>query len=293
MTSVQRTDRLAEPAGGTVVTRAPGPAELRPRAHARRQRVIKLSLSIGVPVGLLLLWQVASDSTWIDPRLYPSPTTIAEAAWDMAVSGVLWHDLWISCQRVLLGFLLGAVVGLALGVLTGLSKYVRAALEPMLNGLYTVPKLALLPIFLTIFGLGEGPKIVLIAVTVFFYVWISTMSAILVVPKGYREAAVSFGAGNWQMFTKVVLPAALPQTFVGLRISMATAVLVLVGAEFIVGNDGLGYVIFNSRSLLQNERMYVGIVCAALLGVVASAIVRWLGRRLSPWSPEDNAISPQ
>lgn len=292
MTGVPRTETAAEPAG-TVVTRAPGPAELRPRVHARRQRTIKLSLSIGVPVGILLLWQVASDSALIDPRLYPSPTTIAETAWDMAVSGVLWHDLWISCQRVILGFLLGAVVGLALGVLTGLSKYVRAALEPMLNGLYTVPKLALLPIFLTIFGLGEGPKIVLIAVTVFFYVWISTMSAILVVPKGYREAAVSFGAGSWQMFAKVILPAALPQTFVGLRISMATAVLVLVGAEFIVGNDGLGYVIFNSRSLLQNERMYVGIVCAALLGVLASAVVRWLGRRLSPWSPEDNAISPQ
>ncbi|MER5890531.1 ABC transporter permease [Streptomyces sp. NPDC001941] len=290
--SITRSGRAAKSAespdaGPGVLVRAPGPQELRPGRTHRRRRALEVSLAIAVPVALVLLWQLASVRGWIDDRVYPAPQTILEDGWRRAVDGDLWPDVWATLRRVLAGYLIGTVAGYALGLLMGSLSLVRAALEPLLDALYVVPKLALLPVFLNMFGLGEGPQVALVAATVFFFVWISTMAAVLAVPAGHRDAGRVFGASPWQMFRHVLLPASLPAVLVGARIAAGVAVLVIVASESIAANDGLGHLIFDARALFQNDVMFVGIVCVAVLGVVFSELVRLLGRLLTPWAPRD------
>ncbi|MFG3293737.1 ABC transporter permease [Streptomyces sp. NPDC048179] len=270
-----------------VLVRAPGPAELHPARTHRRRRALELTLATAVPVVLVLLWQLAANQAWIDDRVYPAPSTILSDGWHRAAAGDLWPDVRATTRRVLAGYAVGTAAGHALGLLMGSLPLVRAALEPLLDALYVVPKLALLPIFLNMFGLGEGPQVALVAVTVFFFVWISTMSAVIAVPSGHLDAGRVFGASPWQMFRHVLLPASLSAVLVGARIAAGVAVLVIVASEQIAATDGLGHLIFDSRALFQNDVMFVGIVCVAVLGVVFSELIRLAGRLLTPWAPRD------
>ncbi|MCQ4209085.1 ABC transporter permease [Streptomyces longispororuber] len=278
-TPAERTD--------AVLVRAPGPQELHPTRTRRRHRTLELSLAVAVPLVLVLLWQLAAAESWIDDRVYPAPSTILADGWDRAADGDLWPDVWATLKRVLAGYAIGTVTGYLLGLLMGSVPLIRAALEPLLDALYVVPKLALLPVFLNMFGLGEGPQIALVAATVFFFVWISTMAAVLSVPAGHRDAGQVFGASPWQMFRHVLLPASLPAVLVGARIAAGVAVLVIVASEQIAAANGLGHLIFDARALFQNDVMFVGIVCVAVLGVVFSELVRLAGRLLTPWAPRD------
>jgi sulfonate transport system permease protein len=153
-----------------------------------------------------------------------------------------------------------------------------------------VPKLAILPIFLVILGFDETPIIAVIAITVFFFVWISTMSAVTSIPETYRDVGRSFSASRWQTFRHILLPASLPQIFVGLRIAAGVAVLTLVGVEFVFPGSpprGVGYVINQGRQLNLPKQAYVGIVIAAVIGVVFIGIVKAVGHLLAPWAPRD------
>jgi sulfonate transport system permease protein len=275
------------PGREAVLVRRPGARELRPVAAHRRRRSLELSLAVAVPLLLVLLWQLAASRSWIDDRVYPAPSTILADGWDRASAGQLWPDVWATLRRVLAGYAVGTATGYVLGLLMGSLSLVRAALEPLLDALYVVPKLALLPVFLNMFGLGEGPQVALVAATVFFFVWISTMSAVIAVPAGHRDAGRVFGASPWQMFRHVLLPASLPSVLVGARIAAGVAVLVIVASEQIAASDGLGHLIFDSRALFQNDVMFVGIVCVAVLGVLFSELVRLAGRLLTPWAPRD------
>jgi sulfonate transport system permease protein len=275
-----------------VLKRLPGPAELKPKSHSHRRRTIELSLSIGVPVALIILWEVASTHEWINPGLYPSPTDLLRRAPELFSSnagGGMWGDVGKSMYRVAWGYFWGALFGLVLGVWMGMSRLTRAALEPLLAAMYTVPKLALIGVFLLILGFDEKPVIAVIGLTVFFFVWIQTMTAVMSVPSGYRDAAVSFGATKWQLFRQVLLPGSLPQIFIGLRVAAGVTVLTVIGVEFVFapGNQGLGYRINTARQILDPGQMYVAIVIAALLGVLFTWGVRRVGRMLAPWAKED------
>jgi sulfonate transport system permease protein len=277
--------------GGTsqVQRLAPTKAELDPAKFERRQRRIEISLSIGVPLGLILLWQLACSVGWLDPRFYPSP-------WDIITSQAfrsadVWADVWVSVRRMVYGFALGAGLGVFLGIVMGVSRVMRASMESLLSALYTVPKLALIPIFIMMFGFGERPIIVLIGVTVFFFVWIATMAAVMAVPEGYREAAQAFRVTRLQLFRHVLLPGALPSIFVGLRIAAGVSVLILIGVELVMSQDGLGFLIEQGRQLFLAEQTYAGIVLSALLGLIFMWIVRITGRLLLPWAPEDKGVA--
>ena len=165
-----------------------------------------------------------------------------------------------------------------------MSAFLRAALEPLLMGLYVVPKLALLPVFLTIFGFDMAPKVALVVVTVFFFVWIDVMESLWRIPAGYLDAARSLDMKRWQQFRHVRLPAIVPTLFVSLRISMGVAVLVTIAGEFIIGGKGLGYFIFSSNQYYQLDRVYAGIVTVALLGVALSWLISVAGRMAAPWN---------
>jgi sulfonate transport system permease protein len=279
----------------SVVTRRPGAAERDPVGHARRRRLIETGLGVGVPIVLIVLWQVASSQKWIDPRFYPSPSTIVSYGRKMFKERGLWTDVWASVSRVLWGYAWGALIGLALGYLMGMSRTLRAALEPLLNVLYTVPKVALIGVFLVIMGFGEKPVIFVIAVTVFFFVWIQTLAAVLAVSNNYREAARSFGSNGRQMFRHVLLPASLPQVFVGLRVAAGVSVLTMVGVEFAYTPNkdnrpaGVGNVILTGRQQFDVKPAFVGIVLASIIGALFVWLVRRIGRTLLPWAPEDEA----
>jgi sulfonate transport system permease protein len=276
------------------VVRRPGAAELQPDRFRRRRRVTDLALAIGVPVALIVLWQVAATNGWIDRTLHPAPSDVISEGRTMFAHQHLWDHTWVTIRRILLGFAYGASTGLALGVVMGMSRPIRVALDPTLTALYVVPKLAILPVFIIVLGFGEAPVLAVLGVTVFFFVWISTMSAVIGVPGTYREAAQSFGAGRWQLFRHVILPAAIPQIFVGLRIAAGVAVLTVIGIEFVFapGTKGLGYVINQSRQLLLPQQAYVGIVITSVIGVVFTWIVKLVGRVVAPWAPKDEGTGP-
>ena len=286
---------LGAPGALDVVRRQAGAAESDPRGYARRRRWLERTLAVSVPVGLVLLWQLASTQAWIDPKLYPSPTTLFDHSLDLFSNrqgGRLGTDLWVTVQRIAWGYFWGVLFGLVIGVVMGMSRLVRAAFDPILTAFYTVPKLALIGVFLLILGFDNKPAIVVVALTVFFFVWIQTMASVMAVPVGYREAAQSFGAGRWQLFRHVLLPAALPQIFVGLRVAAGVTVLTIIGVEFVFPpfGQGLGFRINNARQVFDPATQYVGIVVAALLGVVFTWLVRLVGRLLMPWAKEDEGV---
>jgi ABC-type nitrate/sulfonate/bicarbonate transport system permease component len=288
--STPETPTPESPERGRVLVHRPTFAEREPRRHRRRRRIVDLSLAFGVPAALVGLWQLAASRSWIDPRLYPSPSDVVTRIDDLVRDGDLLHDLWVSTQRIVLGYLLGAGGAVAVGLAMGASRSLRSALEPLLTALYTVPKLALIPVFVTIFGFGEAPVLAIIAVTVFFFVWISTLAAIVSVPEGYREAARSFQVTRWQMFRHVLVPASLPQVFVGLRIAAGVSVLIMVGVEFVIADDGLGHLIEEGRTLFLFEQTYVGIVLTAIIGLVFALVVKGIGRLLAPWAQQEDVF---
>ncbi|MFT5204179.1 MAG: sulfonate transport system permease protein [Candidatus Aldehydirespiratoraceae bacterium] len=271
-----------------VLRRTSSDAERNPGASARRRKLIETGLAIAGPIVFLALWEVCvRNDWWLDGRLISSP-------WEIVTSSKLreaevWEAVWITTVRMLKGFIIGTGLGIVLGVAMGTNRYVRAALNSTLTALYTVPKIALLPVYLLIFGFEEAPRVYMIATVVFFFVWIYTMAPIMAVPVGYREAAASFNATRWQMFKHVLWPAALPQIFVGLRVSAGVAVLMVIAVELILPRDGIGYFVNRGRELGLPDNTFLGVLLAALLGIVFVGLVRWIGRVLTPWAPEDNS----
>lgn len=263
----------------------PARSEEKQAQAQRNRRVLEIALAAGVPLVALLLWEIAATAGWIDARLFPAPSRILEEGRAMVSSGVLFDQTLVTVRRIVQGFAIGAAAGIAAGLITGNIPLVRSALEPTFNGLYVIPKLALFPVFLTIFGLGDAPKIALGAWAVFFYVWLSSMEAFSQVPDGYREAARSLGLSRWQLFKNVLLPGALPQIFVGARMAMNVAILVVIAAEMVASSDGLGYLINHSRQLFANSQMYVAIIFTAIMGIILATCLSWLGRRFTPWVP--------
>jgi sulfonate transport system permease protein len=284
-------DPAPRAASGRVTTRAATKLVRVPRrspeAEERRKRQrdwVERGLAVAIPGVLIGLWELASRSNSIDPRVYPAPSTIFEAIWQLHRSGRLWRDVWATLSQVLKGFVIGSLVGFAVGMFMGLSRTLRRALEPMLNALYVVPKLALLPLLLAVFGLGDAPKTALVSITVFFFVWIQTMESFSTIPAGYMETAQSLNVSRRQLFLHVLLPAALPQILVGLRVAMGIAILVIVAVEFVIGNEGLGRLIYSSRELFVMDNAYAGIIVVAILGVILTGILTLVSRWVTPWT---------
>jgi ABC-type nitrate/sulfonate/bicarbonate transport system permease component len=261
----------------------PGRRELDPARAGRVDKRLATGLAILVPVLLIVSWQVAATARWIDVRFFPGPTQIVADWRGLVASGDYATHLGASAQRIAVGYVLGAISGVLVGLLIGRARLIRKALEPTIIALYTVPKLAILPLLLLILGIGEAPKLTLIAVTVFFIVLINTNGALEAVPAAHVEAGQSFGLNRIEMVRHIILPAASPQIFVGLRIAAGMAVLALVGAEFVAAESDLGYLIWNSWNLGIPSYMYIGIVTISVLGVLANGLLRLAQRLCLPW----------
>jgi ABC-type nitrate/sulfonate/bicarbonate transport system permease component len=271
----------------TSVFRKPVSARVQPESVRGNQRTsIDRLIAIMVPVVIIGAWQLAVNLGLAGTQFFPTPGSIWRTFISLVENDTLQKAIVYSFKNVLLGFIYGSVGGFVLGMLLGTARRTRMAMESLIYGLYTVPKLALLPLLLLIFGLGAAPQIALIAMSVFFLVLIPVIAAFTSVPLSYRETGRSFGASRFQMMRHVLLPAALPATFVSLRVASGAAVLVMVAAEYVDGSQGLGYLIWNSWSLFLVKEMYVGIIVVSILGVIFTRIVVEIGRRISPWAEE-------
>ncbi|HEV8296127.1 MAG TPA: ABC transporter permease, partial [Acidimicrobiales bacterium] len=277
------------------IRRQPRQADRDPVGRARKRRIIELSLGITFPVALLVLWQIAGTQGWISRFNYPPPSDIAKEinrSFRANPKGNWWIDVYWSAERMLFGYMWGVFIGVFLGVTMGMNRLLRATLEPTLNALYTVPKIALIGVFLVTLGFTNRPVIAIVTITVFFFVWIQTMAAVMAVSENYREAAASFGSNRWQMFRHVMLPASLPQIFVGLRVAAGVAVLTIIGVEFVFapGQKGIGYRIVNARQTLDPKQAYVGLFVAAVFGVIFVTVIKFLDWLLLPWARDDNSL---
>jgi NitT/TauT family transport system permease protein len=263
--------------------------EERTRLSSRRlkKKTVDRILSIGSPIALLLLWQGFSLIGWIDRRLFPDPISIFRAAIDMIETGELWVHLGASAQRIVIGFIVGAIPGILIGLAMGLWSPVRAMIEPLIDATFPIPKIAILPLFIMIFGLGEESKYAIIAVAVIYMVLINTAAGVRNIPKIYREVGDNFGASRWLIFTDIALPGAMPLILTGLKLGMGVALLVIVSAEFVGARSGIGYLIWTSWQVFEVEKMYVGLAVSAILGFLTAISLNYLERSLVPWMRRD------
>jgi len=261
----------------------PGPREQNPARWHRRRRRLNRALTWVFPVLVIVVWHMASTAGWIDDRIFSNPADVARSAWDLAKSGVLWDNVAATLRRVVLGYVLGASIGVLLGLVVGTSDIGRAISKPSLTALYSVPKLGIFPLLLIWFGIGETSKIVLAALSVFLIVSLATIEAVSQVPTSYLEAARSLRAGRTATFFEVVIPASLAKIFTSLRLGIGYAILVVIGTEMVSANDGLGYMLWSGWNLFRTEQMFVGIIISAALGAVGAFLISGLERLVMPW----------
>lgn len=249
----------------------------------RRLRLRDLTLAVTTPIALLVLWEVAAGARLLDPRLFTPPSEITSRGWDLIAAGDLWVDVGATLARLATGFVLGAVAGVLIGLLMGIWRPLRAALGPTFTALYALPKIAILPLLLLIFGLTETPKILSVAISVFFVVQINTLAGIVQIDHRILEAARAYRASGWKLFRYVLLPGATPSIMTGLRVAAGMAVIVITAVEFVASNNGLGYLIWNSWQLFQPPAMFVGLITVSLIGAAITGLIILLERVLLPW----------
>jgi ABC-type nitrate/sulfonate/bicarbonate transport system permease component len=239
-------------------------------------------MGIVAPVGVFALWELLADTHLIDTRFFPAPSSIVGTFGTLIQNGQLLTNTGISLERLFLGFLLGAIPALVIGLAMGLYRPVRALVEPLVLGTYPIPKSAILPLILLIFGLGEPSKIVMVAIGVFYPVVINTVSGVLQIPRIYLDVGQNFGASRWKMFTTIALPGALPFIMTGVKLGAGMGLILIAIAEMIGAQSGLGYMIWNAWQILSVNTMYVGLIMIALLGFVLTLILNEIERLVIP-----------
>jgi len=240
------------------------------------------------PLMLLLVWEALVRTRVLDARFFPAPSQVVGTLFSLVVSGELPQDVLVSLSRIGAGFLLGASAGVVVGLLMGVSRIIRAAVKPLVATIYPIPKIAILPLVMLIFGLGESSKYVIVAIGVFFLVLLNTAAGVMNIEKIYLDVGRNFGARRSDLLLTIALPGALPLIFTGLRLAWGTGLLLIVAAEFISAKSGIGYLIWNAWQTFAVEEMYVGLITISALGLLSFVIFDVLERRLIPWRAETN-----
>ena len=238
-----------------------------------------------VPLLVIVGWEAASRSGWLSTRILPEPLAVAQAFWSLLKSGELVHDVAISSGRALAGLAIGGGLGLVLGLLTGTFRTAETLLDTTLQMVRNVPPLALIPLVILWFGIDESAKLFLVAIGVFFPIYLNTYHGIRSVDAGLVEMARSYGLKGWALYREVILPGALPSILVGLRFSLGLMWVLLIVAETISAQSGIGYMTMNAREFLQTDVVLVGVLLYALLGKLADLVARGLERRFLRWNP--------
>lgn len=238
-----------------------------------------------LPVALVVIWQAASSFGWLSTRVLPAPNEVLQAAWTLAASGELWTHLKVSAGRAFLGLAVGGGLGLAFGLLTATFRGAETVLDSTFQMLRNIPALALIPLVILWFGIDETAKLFLISVSVFFPIYLNTFHGIRNVDPALIEMGRTYGLSRWQLYRQVVLPGALSSILVGLRFALGLMWVILIVAETISAQAGIGYLTMNAREFLQTDIVLVGILLYALLGKIADVFARALERWWLRWHP--------
>ena len=238
-----------------------------------------------VPLGLVVLWQVSSSLGWLPPNILPAPSAVLKVAVDKTADGSLPSNLGVSFVRALSGLIIGGVIGFGLGLLNGLSRSGEKLLDPTLQMIRNIPHLALIPLVIIWFGIGESARLFLVALGVFFPIYLNTLHGVRNVDPQLIEMGRIYGMNNRTLFSKVILPGALPSIFVGLRFALGVMWLTLIVAETIAANSGIGHMAMAAREFMQTDIVVLSIVIYAILGKLADSATRALERRFLAWNP--------
>lgn len=236
-----------------------------------------------VVLGLLGSWEALARLELLPAVLFSSPTTVARTLFESIRSGEMVGHVAATLLRTLPGLLLGAVPGFALGLAMGWSAPLRRAVDPILMAVHPIPKIAILPLLMIFFGIGEASRIAVAAVAAFFPLLINTMAGVRQISPLYFEVAENYGAGPWKLFTRVVIPGSLPLTISGLRLAANVTLLVTIAAEIVMAEEGLGSLVWLAWETLRVELLYATLVVVSLLGIGLSTSLQGLQRALVPW----------
>jgi sulfonate transport system permease protein len=242
-------------------------------------------LQWALPVAIILAWEAASLAGLIPLRVLPAPTEVAMAGWKLIRSGELFNNIWVSFWRALVGFAIGGAIGFAFGLANGLSDFSEQMFDSTLQMVRNIPHLAMIPLVILWFGIDETAKIFLVALGVFFPIYINTQHGIRTVDPQLIEMGRSYGMSTATLFRRVILPGALPSIFVGLRFALGIMWLTLIVAETIAASSGIGYMAMQAREFLLVDVVVLSIVIYALLGKLADSIARLLERLCLRWHP--------
>ncbi|MHC5769964.1 MAG: aliphatic sulfonate ABC transporter permease SsuC [Nostoc sp.] len=236
-----------------------------------------------LPIVLIILWQLLVKSGWLSTRVLPAPSDVILAGIRLSYSGELWRNLIISTIRAVIGFLLGGSIGFGLGLLNGLARPAEEYLDTSVQMIRNIPHLALIPLVILWFGIGEEAKIFLVALGVFFPIYLNTFHGVRTVDPELIEMAKSYGLRGWSLFKRVIFPGALGSIIVGLRYALGIMWLTLIVAETITLDSGIGYMAMNAREFMQTDVVVLSILLYALLGKLADVAAKGLEKKWLRW----------
>lgn len=236
-------------------------------------------------VSVTLLW-LAALCIWqlgaliYGPDVIPGPWATLQGGRELLSDGTLMQYIGISFYRVLVGWVLGSLLAVPVGLIIGKVNIIRIFAEPFLNFIRFIPPIAFITLFLVWFGIGEQSKIALIMYATFFIVVLNTLTGVMAVEEDKIRSARSMGAGEWQILLHVIVPATTPYIFTGIRLAMGTSYMAIIGAEMIASNEGVGYLIWNSRLFFRTDWIFVGLFCLGFMGFFTDRLFNWFGRKV-------------
>jgi len=241
------------------------------------RKYFKISLKLGIFSWICLLIAWTFISSFYDAQFFPSPIEAVLGAEELILDGTLIHFIFISLQRVLVGWVIGNAIAVPVGILIGRIEIIKQFIEPFLDFFRFIPAIAFITLFIMWFGIGEESKIMLIIYATGFAAMINTVSGVLSVDKIKIQAARSLGANELQIIFYIIIPAALPYIFTGIRLGMGNAFMAIVGAEMIAAKEGIGYLIFTSRMYFRTDWIFVGLISLGLMGYFSDRILQFIG----------------
>jgi NitT/TauT family transport system permease protein/taurine transport system permease protein len=238
-------------------------------------RLLRTSLIFAVSLGSgIVAWKLCS-AFFFNPRLLPPPETVFATAWETLRSGELLEMVWVSLLRILIGFAIGCVAGIGCGLLMGTFGLIGEFLDPLIEVVRPISPVAMIPIAIVWFGIGENSKFFIIAYGAFFVTLINTIAGVRQAPLVRLRAATCLGAGTWNLFFRITLPSAMPYINTGMRVALGGAFMSVIAAEMIAANSGIGYFILQARLLVQTERIFVGLLVLGVTGCLADRVYRY------------------
>lgn len=257
------------------------------RVSAPRKPALKTGdfLPYVLPLAIVIVWQFSSAVGWISGRVLPSPSAVLQAFWSTTISGELPHDIAVSTARAFAGLIVGGSIGFLLGIANGVSRFSERLTDTSLQMLRTIPHLAMIPLVILWFGIGEESKLFLTSLGVLFPIYLNTYHGVRNVDRDLIEMGRVYGMGSWTLFRKIIFPGALPSIFVGLRYALGIMWLTLIVSETIAASSGIGYMAMQAREFMMTDVVVLALIIYAMLGKIADVAVRLLERRVLAWNP--------